>query len=333
MGFFASILAFFGLGGPAAHPAPPPPPQTYLVAPTMVADEKPVFATVESVKVVPARTRIGGTIIELLVKQGDRVEQGQLIATIGDPKLALQVNAYSAQVQAAQAQLAQAELEYQRAQRLIAANAIAKNTFDQARTAYSVAASNVRSLNAQRAVVHQQSVEGQVLAPTAGRVITVPVTSGTVLLSGDTVATVAEQNFVMRLQIPERHARTIKAGDPIRLDGGDVGSNGPRFGKIQLVYPQIDNGHVVADATVDGVGDYFVGERVRVWVSAGQRRALVVPARLVVTRSGIDYVRLRLSSGAAIDVPVQRGREIRTPRHDAIEILSGLTPGDRLLKP
>ena len=329
---FASILAFFGLGAPTHHIPPPPP--TYLVAQSSVTDEKAVFATIESANVVPARARIGGTIVELHVKQGDRVEQGQVIATVGDPKLALQVNSYSAQVQAAQAQLAQAQLEYQRAQRLITAGAIAKNAYDQARTTYNVAASNVRSLNAQRAVVQQQGVEGQVLAPTAGRVITVPVTAGTVLMPGDTVATVAEQDFVLRLQVPERHARYIKIGDPVRLDGSDVGLDGPRFGMIKLVYPQIDNGHVVADATVEGFSDYFVGERVRVWVSAGQRKAIVIPVNLIVTHSGIDYVHLRLTDGEAIDVPVQRGQEIHMPKQrGAIEILSGLSVGDRLLRP
>jgi len=329
---FAGILAFFGLGAPVHH-APPPPP-TYLVAQSSVTDEKAVFATIESANVVPARARNGGTIIELHVKQGDHVEQGQLIATVGDPKLGLQVNSYSAQVQAAQAQLAQAQLDYQRAQRLIASGAIAKNAYDQARKTYKVAASNVRSMSAQRAVIQQQSAEGQVLAPTAGRVITVPVTAGTVMMPGDTVATVAEQDFVLRLQVPERHARYIKIGDPVRLDGSDMGLDGPRFGKIKLVYPQIDNGHVVADATVEGFSDYFVGERVRVWVSAGQRQAIVIPVNLIVTRSGIDYVRLRLVSGEVIDVPVQRGQEIHVPKqHDSAEILSGLASGDRLLKP
>lgn len=331
--FFAGILAFLGLGAPVHH-APPPPPPTYLVAQSSVGDEKAVFATIESAYVVPARARIGGTIIELHVKQGDRVEQGQLIATVGDPKLGLQVSSYSAQVQAAQAQLAQALLDYQRAQRLIAENAIAKNAYDQARTAYNVAASNVRSLSAQRAVIQQQSAEGQVLAPTAGRVITVPVTAGTVLMPGDTVATVAQQDFVLRLEVPERHARYIKVGDPVRLDGDDMGLNGPRFGTIKLVYPQIDNGHVVADAAVEGFSEYFVGERVRVWVSAGQRQAIAIPANLIVTRAGIDYAKLRLGNGEVIDVPVQRGQEIHAPKQrDRIEILSGLAPGDRLLKP
>ncbi len=336
MHFTAAILAFLGL---ASAPAPqqhvaPALPHAFVVTRSQIADQKAVFATIESANVVPARARIGGTILELKVRQGDRVAQGQVIATVGDQKLALQIGSYQAQVQAAQAQLAQARLEFERAQRLVAEGAIARNMFDQARTAYNVALSNVKSITSQRAVVQQQVTEGQILAPTAGRVITVPVTAGTVVMGGDVVATVAEQNFVLRIEVPERHARYLKAGDPVRLDGGDLGLPGPRFGTIKLVYPQIENGHVVADAMVLGLSDYFVGERVRVWVAAGTRSAIVVPGHLLTTRFGIDYARLMQANGQGADVPVQRGQDYPTPRlPDGVEILSGLHPGDRLLKP
>jgi RND family efflux transporter MFP subunit len=327
----AGLFSFLGFG---TQPAPPPaPPKTYQVQPTMVADEKAVFATVQSANVVPARARIGGTIVELKVRQGDHVEQGQVIAVVADKKLGFQASSYGAQVAAAQAQLAQAKADYDRAQRLMAANAISKSGFDQARTALNVAQSTVNAYAAQRAVVTQQSHEGEVLAPQSGRVITVPVTAGTVLLPGDTVATVAQGDFVLRLQVPERHARDIKVGQPVRLDGADIGLNGAHFGVVRLVYPEIDNGHVVADATVQELGDYFVNERVRVWVSAGQRKAIVVPSNLIVTRSGIDYARL-WTGNQSLDVPIQRGQTIHRPgKPDTIEVLSGLNPGDRLLKP
>ena len=330
MNIFAAIMSCFGFGAPQQPPLPPP--HTYLVQPTMVADEKAVFATVQSANVVPARARIGGTIVELKVRQGDSVMQGQVIAIISDKKLGFQASSYGAQVAATQAQLAQAKTDLDRAQRLMAANAISKTALDQARTAYRVAQSNVNAMSAQRSVVQQQSNDGAVLAPQSGRVITVPVTAGSVLLAGDTIATVAQGDFVLRLQIPERHARDIKVGQAIRLDGTDVGLDGPRFGTIRLVYPEIDNGHVVADATVQELGDYFVGERARVWVSAGNRKAIVVPANLITTRSGIDYARIWV--GQSLDVPVQRGQTVYRPgKPDAIEVLSGLNAGDRLIKP
>ncbi len=246
---------------------------------------------------VPARVRTGGTIISLNVRQGDFVKQGQIIAMVGDPKLALQSNAYAAQVGAARAQVEQAKADFDRAQRLIGAGAIARNMFDQARTNYNVA---------QR----------------------------TVVMPGDAVATVAQQNFVLRLEVPERHARFLKAGDPVRLDGTDLGLSGPQFGQIALVYPDVDKGHVVADAIVTGIGDYFVGQRVRVWVSGGTRTTILVPQNLIITRAGIDYARILAKDGGAIEVPVQRGQEVSRPgKAIELEILSGLKAGDRLLKP
>jgi RND family efflux transporter MFP subunit len=333
MHWLTTIFVYLGLmSAPVPHHFPPP--TTFLVRESEIPDEKAVFATVESANVVPARARIAGTIVELKVKWGDHVDTGQLIATVGDEKLALQINSYAAQVQAAQAQLAEAKVEFERSQRLIEGGAISYNAYDQSRTAYNVALNTVKSIAAQRAVIEQEKTEGEILAPTAGRVITVPVTSGTVVMAGDIAATVAEQNFVLRLQIPERHARILRVGDPVRLDGSDLGLDGPRFGTINLIYPQVDTGHVVADATVAGLSDYFVGQRVRVWISAGDREAIVIPAALVVTRSGIDYAAVWSAAGGGIDVPVQRGQLISRPHMpDRLEILSGLMPGDRLLHP
>jgi RND family efflux transporter MFP subunit len=335
MGIAGWLLALFGLG--AAPPPPsalPPPPPAYIVRAASVADEKAVFATVQSAFTVPARVRTGGTIVTLRVRQGDYVTRGQLIATVGDPKLALQSSSYAAQIAAAQAQVGQARSDFERAERLIGSGAIARNMFEQSRTAYDVAQSSLKSVQAQSAVVRELASEGAVTAPTSGRVITVPVTAGTVVMPGDTVATVAERDFVLRLQVPERHARQLKAGNQVRLDGIDVGVAGPQFGTLTLVYPQVDNGHVVADAKVAGLGDYFVGQRVRVFVPAGSRSAILVPENLIRTRAGIDYARVWTKAGGALDVPVQRGQAHAVKGRSAqLEILSGLAAGDRLLKP
>lgn len=308
--------------------------EIYIAAPQMVADEKAVFATVESANVVPARARIGGTVATLAVKEGDRVEQGQVLAGIGDEKIALQIRALDAQIAAAAAQLAQAQTDLSRAESLIERGVISKSRLDEARTAHKVAANLHRSRVAERSVLAEQLAQGNVLSPAAGRVLTVPVTAGTVVMAGEPVAIIAEENFVLRLRVPERHARFLKAGDPVRIDADELGEAGPRFGTIRLVYPQIEDGRVIADADVSGLGDYFVGQRIRVWVSGGQRQAFVIPQSLVTTRFGVDYVRLQAAGGTVIDVPVQRGRALPRPDQvDGIEILSGLKAGDRLVRP
>ena len=307
---------------------------TYTIEPVTTADEKAVFATVESRNVVPARVRTGGTIAGISVKEGDRVEQGQVLATVGDPKLILQQASLDAQIAGLQAQLVQAQTEFGRAQQLLASGAMSKAQFDADSTTFNVATNSVRARIAERAVVAQQLTEGQVLAPAAGRVLTVPFTPGTVVMSGETIATIAEQDFVLRLRVPERHARFLKAGDQVRLAGDDLAGHSAAFGTVSLVYPQIQDGRVVADAQVAGLEDYFVGERIRVWISGGDRRTFIVPATYITTRFGLDYARLRQKDGTVIDVPVQRGRgRPRPDMPDALEILSGLRAGDILVQP
>jgi RND family efflux transporter MFP subunit len=306
----------------------------WTVKAVMVGDDKAVFATVESVNVVPSRARIGGTLAKVAVKYGDHVEEGAVIATVGDAKLALQMRSLDAQIAGLEAQVAQTQIDLTRAESLFSGGTIARSRLDEARTAFNIANNAHQSRIAERSVIAQQLAEGNVLAPRSGRVLKVPVTPGSVVMPGEPVAMIAEQNFVLRLRLPERHAGFVRAGDPVRVDGEEIGQAKALFGKVRLVYPQIEDGRVVADADVAGLGDYFVGRRIRVWVAAGERRAVIVPAALVSTRFGIDYARVRRPDGAAIDVVVQRGRAAPRPDlPDGLEILSGLTAGDILVRP
>src|SRR6266700_3199270 len=307
--------------------------ENLTVASRSVADEKAVFATVESISVVPARGRIGGTVVQLSVREGDRVRRGQAIAAIGDEKLALQLKSLDAQTEALQAQANQAQIDFTRTEGLVERGTLPRVKLDETRTALNVADNGLRAKTAERAVVNQQVTEGQVLAPDDGRVLKRLVTVGSVVLPGGAIATIAQQNFKLRLRVPERHAAFLKSGDRIRLDGAEVSSEASKWGVIDLVYPQIEDGRVIADASVEGLGEYFVGDRLRVWISGGARKAFVIPARYVTTRFGIDYVRLQKPEGV-IDVPVQRGPELPTPAlPDGLEILSGIRAGDQLVRP
>ncbi|WP_371194988.1 efflux RND transporter periplasmic adaptor subunit [Glaciecola sp. SC05] len=73
-----------------------------------------------------------GQIIVLNVREGDQVKQGQVIAE-------LDRRVYQNQLDAAQTQLDTAKIEFERAQRLMAADAIAKSIFDQRESNYNVA--------------------------------------------------------------------------------------------------------------------------------------------------------------------------------------------------
>ena len=114
-----------------------------------------------------------------------------------------------------------------------------------------------------------------------------PVTEGSVVLPGETIATIAENHYILRLQLPERHARFMRAGDVVKIGGrGAAGGGAVSEGKVRIVYPEIEGGRVIADVEAPDVGDYFVGERTRVYVATGERHAIVIPGpRLPAGRS------------------------------------------------
>ena len=79
---------------------------------------------------------------------------------------------------------------------------------------------------------------------------------------------------------------------------------------------------VIADAQADGLGKYFVGERVLVWISAGKRQTMVVSRDYLFKHFGLDYARLKQDDGKTIDVVVQPGQPARLESGgDAIEVV------------
>jgi RND family efflux transporter MFP subunit len=292
-----------------------------------VADFKAVFATVESVRTTPARARIAGTVDGLTIREGDRVEVGQELAVVADPKLPLQLSALDAQIESLRAQQKFAEIDLSRVQRLRPSGAVPQARVDEAQTALDVVKANLAATTAERAVVGQQLAEGAVLAPASGRILQVEAVNGTVVLPGESIAVVATESYVLRMRVPERHARFIRIGDTVLVGARGLETAPERVveGRVRLVYPELDRGRVVADIDVAGLGDFFVGERTRVFVSTGDRPAIVVPPVYVYRRSGVAYVRVKDLG----EIVVQPG----LPIGDGIEILSGIGAGDVLQMP
>lgn len=324
----AVVAAAFGTAAVAVPPAPAAAASGLTVEPVQIQDRKAVFATVESIKELAARARIGGTVADLIVDEGDMVEAGQVLAVVGDVKLALQMQALDARIASLQAQLAQARTEFSRATELRRQGVIAQTRLDEARTEMQVLERTVDSVRAERSVIAEQAGQGAVLAPAPGRVLDVPVQNGSVVLPGETVAVIAADSYVLRLELPERHARFLARGDRVLVGPRGLAENAAgtaRDGEIVQVYPRLTNGRVVADVQVDGLGDFFVGERALVHVATGTRSAIVVPDDYLTRRWGLTFA--TLVDGT--EVVVQPGE----PAAGGREVLSGLRPGDVLLPP
>ncbi|MFG1465649.1 efflux RND transporter periplasmic adaptor subunit [Xanthobacter sp. DSM 24535] len=299
---------------------------------------KAVFGQVESRTVVPARARIGGTIRQIGITEGSEVKEGQAIALVVDDKLALELNAAEAKIKELRSQLTNARSELDRNQQLLTRGVVSQSRLDQMQTQFDVAANQVAAAEADKAVVAQKATEGAIVAPASGRVLTVPVTLGSVVLAGETVARIASGQYYLRLSLPERHAAEIKEGDTVLIGqrglstakSGDMTTARP--GRIAKIYPEISDGRVIADVEVAELGDYFVNERTLVWIPVGKRLVIAVPSEAVTTRHGIDYVRIATPDGP-LDVAVILGETFADNGGTRVEILTGLKDGDRVVLP
>lgn len=309
--------------------------ETLTVQPQSLPDEKAVYATVVSADTQVARARISGTVAAVNADEGDSVQARQVLAVVGDSKLLLKRTAAEAQVASLRAERAQAATELARAQDLYAQGAAPKARLDQARTAVEVLDRTIAGQLAERQVVEATTAEGEVLSPGTGRVLEVKVIPGSVVMPGEAIATVATGRYLLRLELPERHARFLTAGTTVRVGdrGLDATATPPALGTVTKVYPRLTEGRVKADVQVEGLGTYFVGERALVWLPTGRRDTLRIPARFLTVRFGVTFATLSdPTRPEGREVPVQTGNRHTDPQQgEMVEILSGLRDGDTLL--
>ncbi|WP_431299810.1 efflux RND transporter periplasmic adaptor subunit [Tabrizicola sp. BL-A-41-H6] len=300
--------------------------ETLSLSPTTTTEWKAVYGRIEARDRVPARVRIGGTVVELTVTEGDVVREGELIATVIDDKLTFQLTALEARKGAQAAQLANAETELARGEQLLKQGVSTVQRLDGLRTQVEVLKGQIASVEAEMELIRQTQNEGRVLAPAGGRVLDVPVSTGAVVMPGEPVALISVGGTFLRLAVPERHAAMLQEGAAIRVEGVE----GVQEGRLIKVYPLIENGRVIADVEVQGAPDRFVDARVLVRLPMQEREALFVPVSALISRGGLDFVQVETDAGPTLRTVVP-GQRSETDQGEVIEILTGLATGDRVV--
>lgn len=293
------------------------------LAAVSVTEWKAVYGRIEARSRIPARARLGGTLVSLDVIEGDVVTAGQVLGKVVDAKIDYQLAAIDAQLQALEAKLDNAKVELARGEDLLARGVTTAQRLDALRTQVDVLNGQIAAVGADYKVVEQQALEGAVLAPTAGRVLTVPVAAGAVVLPGEAVATIGGGGIFLRIAVPERHATFLQEGAAIEIET----ATGPSHGTLERIYPLIENGRVIADVEVPDLPDGFIDARVLVRLPVDTRTALMVPETAVITRTGLDFVEVAGTEGPVLRTVVL-GQRQTLDGASMVEVLSGLVAGD-----
>jgi hypothetical protein len=90
---------------------------------------------------------------------------------------------------------------------------------------------------------------------------------------------------------------------------------------------------VIADVEVEKLDTAFVNARVLVEVPIGTRTALLAPLDAVVNRHGVDFMSVEGHDGDVVERTVILGAEQEGDNAGLIEVISGVSAGDKVVRP
>jgi membrane fusion protein (multidrug efflux system) len=276
------------------------------------------------------RAEIGGSVVAVLIEPGNRVSKGTPLARIDDS--AVREAWLSAKSSVTQATLAAdiALREQGRAEKLLAAGAIAENTLEAARRNYLASQAQLEDAKARFASSQKNLDNTVVKAPYAGVVSERSVNVGDIVSPGNAMFTVVDPSS-MRLEgaVPSDQLGAVRLGAPVKFSV--TGYPGKDFtGTITNIYPSADPStrQVRLFVKIPNSGGLVAGLYATGRVASVTRQGLVAPANAVDQR-GIKPFVMRLKNGKVERVEVSLG--VRDEGTERVEILGGIAVGDSLL--
>ena len=291
-----------------------------------------IDGVVEPVKQSVISAQTSGRVVNLLVKMGDRVKAGQLLATIDDRETAVGVQRSQAQVSQAAAELRNAQVHYERTRDLRAQGFMSQAALDVAQTQYQAAqAGHAQATAGARASALSQGYT-RVTAPYDGWVLQTHAEAGDLAVPGKPIVTVyAPQPLRAVVQVPASLADSTRSAKEVLVQLSDANGDSKWVAPVKRsAMPAADpvSQTVVwrLDLSAQAAQNLLPGQQLRVRFVGGQAQRTVVPAAAVLRRGELT----------AVYVASERGFVLRAVRlgadHGAegVEIVAGLSAGEQV---
>lgn len=298
------------------------------------------IGAVLSLHSVMIRPQIDGILTQLLVKEGQSVKAGDLLATLDDRSIQASLDQANAQLGQNQAQLKVAQIDLKRYQLLSVDNGISKQTLDQQQALVNQLKATARGNQAAIAAAKVQLSYTHIHSPVTGRVGIRAVDPGNFLRVSDAqglfsvtqIDPIAVEFSLPQQQLPTLHD-LLEAKTPALVKafiGDSEHSITPLGeGRLSLIDNQVSatTGTIKVKAQFDNPQHtLWPGQLVNVELQTGvEQNALVVPPSVV--QRGLDnYFVYRVKGDGVESVPVRM-----VYQDTELNIISGVNGGDTLV--
>lgn len=315
------VAALSGCGAEPEAKKPDSAPRPHLVELANVSSESLSYAadragSLRALHAVKVVNQEEGQLLELSVREGDRVKAGQVLARYDD-RIA------RAELDKALATLAQAEADFKRSERLVAEGFLSSEAMSRSSTARELASAEVRLL---RARLQHMTLS----APIDGVVSQRLVEPGDATSKHTHLLTLIDPTrLVTDVQVSELALPNLRVGDvaQVRIDALGA-SNHP--GRILRIHPTLDPAtrsgrvEVVLEPLPPGAKP---GQFCRVTFAAGANKRLVAPLAALQRDAAGEFVFVYLDDGKVQRAPVVSGLRLA----DRVEIIEGLSADARVV--
>tara|TARA_R100001369_G_scaffold92850_1_gene140413 strand:+ start:2856 stop:4061 length:1206 start_codon:yes stop_codon:yes gene_type:complete len=294
---------------------------TIVVKDTLFNHYLELQGSVETKQNIVISSEYNGLLERIYVKEGQRVNKGQLLAKIDDGGI-------SQQLAQMETQLALAKTTFERRQRLWEQNIGSEIEYLQAKAQYE---------GQQNSVAQMRSQVGKttIRAPFSGTIEDVIAEQGTVVASGQTqiMRLVSLEDMYIEAEIPEDYLTSVSENTPVTINfpilnktvdskvrqASNYISPSNRTFRIEVAVPNKDKSIKPNLTARLKINDYT------------SEKALLIPLSVISENAdGEQYV--YIAEGE--DTPVAKRQIIETGRSQGqnIEVLSGLSNGDFVIK-
>ncbi len=332
------LAACSGGGHPEAEGNPDTPVTVRVATPSGNMPEA-VMASgqVEAIQTAAISTRVMGTITRIYVKVGDKVNKGQVLATISSQDLSAKRAQVDARIAGAKADLENARKDYDRFTALYGRQSATASELDNATLRYNAAKSNLDASQQMRNEVDASLTYTRLVAPFAGIVTQKLADEGSMASPGTPLLMVEQTNLLqVSATVGESDISRIRTGDKAQVEIKSTGIH------TEGILTQISEssaatgGQYLVKISIPSKSqkDLYSGMYVNVWVPVKNKGdasnasqvpdsgngAILIPVSALVRNDQLTGIYTISSAHTALLRWVRTGKTVG----DRIEILSGL---------
>ncbi|MBP0598351.1 efflux RND transporter periplasmic adaptor subunit [Herbaspirillum sp. LeCh32-8] len=294
----------------------------------------PLSGALRALNQASVKARVAGEVQQVLVREGEAVKEGQVLARIDGADYQAKVDQARGSLVASQGQLNIATQTRNNNQVLLDKGFISRNAFDTAASQFDIAKANVDSARGALDVARKALADTVVRSPIAGLISARNVQPGEkVAVDGKLLDVVDLSQMELEAPVPTNDILKVQTGQEVQV--AVEGLPQKVLGRVVRINPATQSGSrsIMVYVRLDNPQGLL---RAGMFADASltlekKAQALAVPATAIQVENGNAYV-YAIENGALARRPVVTGLQGRTDDGNATEITSGLTDGAQIVR-